>query len=79
MTLGELCVAFTRSPAGAVNATQCQSKRLIHEAVCKHRLNGLPSLSFLSVGNNTDNTGAKDTSERHISEAFYTPNPTLAV
>lgn len=71
MTLGELCVAFTAPTAGAA----LQAKRLIHEAACKHGLDGPPSLFFLSVGNNTDNTGAKDTSERRISEAFYTPQP----
>lgn len=75
-----------RDARGALCCVDCadagaalQAKRLIHEAACKHGQDGPPSLFFLSVGNNTDNTGAKDTSERRISEAFYTPNPTLAL
>lgn len=72
---GGLCAALAAPPP----VLRCRPKRLIHEAACKHRLDGPPSLCFLSVGNNTDNTGAKDASERRISEAFYTPNPTLAL
>lgn len=55
-------------------------KRLLHGAACKHRQCGPPLLSFLFVGNNTNNTGgAKDTPEQRISKAFYALNQTLTL
>lgn len=62
-----------------IDTGRTAGKGLIHPAACKQRQYGPPSLSFLLVGNNTDNTGAKDTPDQCNSKAFYTPNQTLAL